>query len=65
MEQWQDQLIQDYLEQSGGDCLLDPKDMKLIYETPRYWLVIFEGGDGEFIDLVYKDKTKKVQTLEV
>lgn len=62
MKNWQFALNQQYREQSG--VALDTGSMKLMSETSEYWLVNYNEGQAEFINLVYKDN-RPMQTLEV
>jgi hypothetical protein len=35
---------------------VDPNQLKLIHESPRYWIVLNDGGpNGQWLDVIWKE----------
>jgi hypothetical protein len=67
MKKWQTELQKQYDKQTGGDFKLDKDSATLITETSLYWLVRYDEGQAEFINLIYKpnETAMDMQTIEV
>lgn len=65
IQKWQDALYEAYKKQTMGDGLLDFGSMTLLAETSLYWLIRYDEGQAEFINLVYKDGKTEMETIEV
>lgn len=58
-------LNNEQLKMTGGDKenLLDVGSMTLLVETPTYWIIRYDEGMAEFINLVYKKGG--LETIEI
>ena len=56
-------LFEAYRKQTMGDCDLDFGSMTLLVESPTYWIIRYDEGQAEFINLVYKKGG--LETIEI
>lgn len=50
--------------QTGGDFLLSQEYATLLYENENVWLILYQD-DNNVLNIVYKDKNKRMECIEI